>query len=138
MVAAMSRRPEVDKALRECEQLLASAITRRDITTLERLFAPRYVFTSAHGETWGRDRAMAEFTDPAFAAQSILVEVEDVASSGESYVVTGRSQVAAQIGLRDLSGTFHFSHTWRHSQNGWQLTAGRTSALPLGANMPPN
>ncbi len=103
---------------------------RRDVVALGRLLAPDYQFTTAGRQTWGRDRAMAEFNDPDFSAESIVIEVERVVPSGEDWIVTGRSPVCAHIGQTDLSGDYRFSHTWRLSQEGWQGVEGRTSDVP--------
>lgn len=111
--------------LRECERRLTTALAAHDIGVLSRIYAPDYVFTSAQGETWGRDRAMEEITDPELIVDRISIEIERIdAATG---TVAGRSEVAAHIGPRDLSGVFRFWHTWRKSPDGWQLVAGRTT-----------
>lgn len=118
--------PLTEGEIRAAEQILVSALVRRDLTVLERLFAPDYVFTSAIGETWSRARALADCADPDCRVAQITVDVETVVCSGETCEATGTSDVSGRTGERDLSGRFRFSHTWRRRKGGWELVAGHT------------
>ena len=125
----MVERHDVDVELKRQEEALATALAAGDGDTLSRLLAADYVFTSATGETWGRDRALADVADPAFCAARVTSEVERVVSGSDVALVTGRSFVEAHVGERSLSGVFRFAHVWRQSAGGWQLAAGHTSRL---------
>jgi ketosteroid isomerase-like protein len=113
--------------LRGQEQVLASALKACDVDALSRLLAATYVFTSAQGETWGRDRAMADLTDPQSSVAQVAVVVERVLPVGEVGVVIGRSMVEGQIGERSVSGVFRFTHVWRRRDDQWEIVAGHTS-----------
>jgi len=117
----------LDLELRDLERRLAAAMKSRDLETLGGFLALEYVFVGESGETWGRNRAMMEFANPAYRAEDIVIEVENIVPSGEAYVVSGRSKVAARLGDHDLSGMYRFKHTWRRSQGFWQLLEVRTS-----------
>ncbi len=107
--------------------MLSSALRARDVDALSRLLAADYVFTSAQGETWGRDRAMADLTDPQLSVALIAVDVDGVVALGEVGVVTGRSEVDGHIGERSISGVFRFTHVWRRREGEWEIVAGHTS-----------
>jgi ketosteroid isomerase-like protein len=123
----MAARNRLEFELRAQEQVLASALRARDVDALSRLLAKDYVFTSAQGETWGRDRAIADFTDPRGRVAHIRVDVDRVVALGEAAVVTGRSEVKGHIGEHSLSGVFRFTHVWRWWDGDWQIVAGHTS-----------
>jgi ketosteroid isomerase-like protein len=125
---------EVELELREQEQVLAPALEGRDVDALSRLLAPDYVFTSAQGETWRRDRAMADFADPRLRVGHIRVDVDRVIALGEAGLVTGRSEVEGNIGKHSLSGVFRFTHVWRRSGGPWQIVAGHTSSVITAGN----
>jgi ketosteroid isomerase-like protein len=123
----MAEKNRLDLELRSQEQVLASALRARDVDALSRLLAADYVFTSAKGETWGRDRAVADFIDPRLSVAHIAVDVDRVVALGEVGVVTGRSEVEAHIGEHSLSGVFRFTHVWWRCEGGWQIVGGHTS-----------
>jgi ketosteroid isomerase-like protein len=124
---SMADTSRLELELRRQEQALASALRARDVDALSRLLAEDYVFTSAQGETWGRDRAIADLTDPRASVTGIRVEVERVVALGEAGVVTGRAEVQGYIGGHALSGVFRFTHVWRRWGGDWQIVAGHTS-----------
>jgi ketosteroid isomerase-like protein len=118
--------------VREQERLLASALNARDVGVLSRLFASDYVFTSASGQTWGRDRAIADCADPRLSVERLELDVERVIVLAEAAVVVGRSEVKGSIGDESLSGAFRFTHVWRREDGRWQIVAGHTSQAMWG------
>ena len=116
--------------LRGEEEVLASALRARDVGAFSRLLAQGYVFTSAKGETWGRDRAITDVSDPQLRIAPLAIVVEHVVPLGEVGVVTGRSKVEGHIGERSISGAFRFTHVWRRYNEQREIAAGDTSPAP--------
>ncbi len=121
----------LDRELREQEQALAAVLRARDVEALSRLLAVGYVFTSGTGETWGRDRAVADLSDPRSTVAGLVIVVENVLALGEVGVVTGRSIVEGHVGEDSISGAFRFTHVWRRRDDRWELVAGHTSPASL-------
>lgn len=126
----MANENRLDSELKRQEQLLASVLSAGDADALDQILASDYLFTSAQGETWGRDRAIADVTAAAFRVNHLAVQVERVIGWSNVAVVVGRAEVQGQVGAQQLSGGFRFTHVWRRGEGGWQLVAGHTSRVP--------
>lgn len=108
---------------------MTSALELRDVRALSGLFADDYVFTSAQGETWGRDRAIVDVTDPRLDIRHLRVDLERIVPLGDAAFVTSRSEVDGRVGEEVVSGIFRFTHAWRWRGCRWQLVAGHTSRV---------
>ena len=123
----MADKKTLEWGLKDHEQVLASILRSADADALDQVLAKDYWFTGAKGESWGRERAIAEVSDPTFSVGHIAVRVDKVIAWSDVGVVVGRSEVQGRVGTQLLSGMFCFTHVWRRCEGRWQLVAGHAS-----------
>lgn len=121
----MSSVTEAD--LRAQESRLLTAMLQNDATVLSSLFDREYVFTSAGGAVWDRDKALQDFADPTYSVGKLDVELERVIPLTDAGVVVGRSRVAGRVRGVSVSGVYRFTRVWRRNGDRWTILATHTS-----------
>ena len=120
---------DIEEQVLEAENNLISAILDKDLATLIDLFDEEYVFTGSRGETWGKEKALADFRDPCLSIQELSVSELEVTVHRDTAVVTGISHIKGYEGHNPLTGEYRFTRTWRLSDGDWRVVAVQTSRI---------
>jgi ketosteroid isomerase-like protein len=117
----------------EVEQMIEkyrAAFLRRDIPTLEKIWADDYVFVNAFGEVLTKAQRLSNLKSGATTLESINEEEKPtVRVFQNSAVVTSRVTLKGQYSGQPASGQYRSSLVCVKGPNGWQLVANQLTPL---------
>jgi ketosteroid isomerase-like protein len=117
----------------EVEQMIEkyrAAFLRRDIPTLEKIWADDYVFVNAFGEVLTKGQRLANLKSGATTLESINEEEKPtVRAHQNSAVATSRVTLKGQYSGQAVSGQYRSTLVWVKGPNGWQLVANQLTPL---------
>ena len=111
------------------EEKLRAAMVASDVATLQKLWAPEYVSTSAVGHASTRADSLVAYT-------AKLVDVDEARTSGLD--VRSYGNVAVALGVLDWKGRAagqpfeqraRFQHVWALREGQWQLVASQMTLV---------
>ena len=107
-----------------------AAFLRRDIPTLEKIWADDYVFVNAFGEVLTKAQRLANLRSGATTLESINEEEKPtVRVYQNSAVATSRVTLKGQYSGQPVSGQYRSTLVWVKGPNGWQLVANQLTPL---------
>jgi ketosteroid isomerase-like protein len=120
-----------EKEVRAAIEKYKTALLRRDVAALEKIWADDYVFVNASGEVVTKEQRLANIKSGATALDSIK-EDENLAVRvyQNSAVTTNRVTIKGQYGGQSVSGQYRSTLVWVKSSVGWQLVSNQLTALP--------
>jgi ketosteroid isomerase-like protein len=125
---------ENSKSEHEVRQMIEryrEALLRRDISTLEKIWADDYVFVNASGEVLTKAQRLANIKSGVTTLDSINEEENiTVRVYQNSAVATSRVTIKGQYSGQPTSGQYRSTHVWVKGPAGWQLVSNQLTALP--------
>src|SRR4029453_9994518 len=122
-----------NKSEQEVKQMIEkyrAAFLRRDIPTLEKIWADDYVFVNAFGEVLTKAQRLANLRSGETALESINEEEKPtVRVYQNSAVATSRVMLKGQYSGQPVSGQYRSALVWVKGPNGWQLVANQLTPL---------
>src|SRR5262245_29262080 len=107
-----------------------AAFLRRDIPTLEKIWADDYVFVNAFGEVLTKEQRLANLKSGATTLESINEEEKPtVRVYQNSAVATSRVTLKGQYSGQPVTGQYRSTLVWVKGPNGWQLVANQLTPL---------
>jgi len=113
----------------EAENSLLAAILDKNLALLDNLFDEEYIFTSARRESWGKEKALADFRDPGFSIQELSVSELKVTVRHSTAIVTGIAHVEGHEGDNPVTGEYRFTRIWCMSDGDFRVVAAHTSRI---------
>ena len=119
-----------EQEVRQMIEKYRAALLRRDIPTLEQIWAEDYVFVNASGEVMTKAQRLANLKSGATTLESINEEENiTVRVYQNSAVATSRVTIKGQYSGQPTSGQYRSTHVWVKGPTGWQLVANQLTAL---------
>jgi len=109
------------------EKQLIDAMRKPDLSFLEKIFSDTYVYIGSDGRTWGKDKALEDFKDPAFKLHKLEISNNRILMHENTAIVTGISIVKGYVGNETITGKYQFMRVWNRSKNRWKVIAVYTS-----------
>jgi ketosteroid isomerase-like protein len=132
--SATQSESENSKSEQEVRQMIEkyrTAILRRDISALEKIWADDYVFVNASGDVLTKTQRLANVKTGATTLDSIKEEENiTVRVYQNSAVATSRVTIKGQYSGQPVSGQCRSTHVWVKGTTGWQLVSNQLTALP--------
>jgi ketosteroid isomerase-like protein len=121
-----------EKEVREAIEKYKTALLRRDIAALEKIWADDYVFVNASGDVVTKEQRLANIKSGATALDSISEDEKLVVRVYQnSAVTTSRVTIKGQYSGQAVSGQYRSTLVWVRGSSGWQLVSNQLTALPL-------
>jgi ketosteroid isomerase-like protein len=131
--SATQKESPVNSSEQEVRQMIEkyrAAILRRDIPTLEKIWADDYVFVNAAGEVLTKAQRLANIKSGATTLESIKEEESITVRAYESSAVaTSRVTLKGQYSGQPIRGQYRSTHVWVKGPSGWQLVSNQLTAL---------
>jgi ketosteroid isomerase-like protein len=119
-----------EQEVRRMIEKYRAALLRRDIPTLEQIWADDYVFVNASGGVMTKAQRLANLKSGATTLESINEEENITVRVYEnSAVATSRVTIKGQYSGQPASGQYRSTHVWVKGPTGWQLVANQLTAL---------
>jgi ketosteroid isomerase-like protein len=120
-----------EQEVRQMIEKYRAAFLRRDIPTLEKIWADDYVFVNAFGEVLTKAQRLANLKSGGTTLESINQEEKPtVRVYQNSAVATSRVTLKGQYSGQPVSGQYRSTHVWVKGPAGWQLVSNQLTALP--------
>jgi len=120
-----------EQEVRNMIESYRTALLRRDIPALEKIWADDYVFVNASGEVLTKAQRLANVKSGATTLESINEEENiTVRVYQNSAVAMSRVTIKGQYGGQPTSGQYRSTHVWVKGPAGWQLVSNQLTALP--------
>jgi len=128
--AAQSADAAADQEVRQAIEKYRTALLRRDVETLEQIWADDYTFTNGAGETHSKAQRLANLKSGATSLDSISQEEDmKVRVHGNVAVATGRVTIKGQYSGKQASGQYRSINVWVKGGTGWQLIANQLTPV---------
>ena len=128
--AETSQRSAVDQALQERMREYTDALTKRDLTALDKIWASDYTFINPRGELVTKAQRMENIKSGATEFQAITRERERLQVHGNVAVVIGRVNLqGTKYGGQESSGEYRFTNVWVKMEGRWQLVANQVTRI---------
>jgi ketosteroid isomerase-like protein len=131
----IAQQPANSTSEQEVKQMIEkyrSAILRRDVATLEEIWADDYVFVNAAGDVLTKTDRLANIKSGATTLDSIKEEEHvSVRVYQNSAVVTSRVTLKGQYSGQPISGQYRSTLVLVKGSGGWQLVSNQLTALKL-------
>jgi ketosteroid isomerase-like protein len=119
-----------EQEVRQMIEKYRAALLRRDIPTLEKIWADDYVFVNASGEVATKEQRLENLKSGATTLESIKEEENlTVRVYQNSAVGTSRVTIKGQYSGQPVSGQYRSTHVWVKGPTGWQLVSNQLTAL---------
>jgi ketosteroid isomerase-like protein len=120
-----------EQEVRQTIEKYRTALLRRDIPVLEKIWADDYVFVNASGEVLTKAQRLANVKSGATTLESINEEENiTVRVYQNSAVATSRVTIKGHYSGQPTSGQYRSTHVWVKGPAGWQLVSNQLTALP--------
>lgn len=111
----------VEEHLMKLERDAVDAMKRNDISFLENLEAPDYLFIDPAGMVHTREEDLAIARSGDLKIESINIDEMKVRVYGDTAVVTGQSTVKGAFKTQDISGKYRWTDVFVKRNGKWQL-----------------
>jgi ketosteroid isomerase-like protein len=119
-----------EQEVRQMIEKYRAALLRRDIPTLEKIWADDYVFVNASGEVLTKAQRLANVKSGQTTLESINEEENiTVRVYQNSAVATSRVTIKGQYSGQPTTGQYRSTHVWVKGPTGWQLVSNQLTAL---------
>jgi len=116
-------------ALRAAGAKYGEAYQNGDRLGLDEVLADDYVFIALNGRTFGKDEAIARWTEPSRGVPRFAGTESQIRVHGDCAVVTGR-QTESAAGGKPYTVTYRFTVVWARPHRRWQVVSEHLSAIP--------
>ncbi len=123
-----SRSDATNREIVDLEHRWVDAIVAKDITTLERVFAPTYVDTDEEGHRGNRQQTLAGIKSPDLKLQSIKLRDIHVQSYGDAAVATGTAAQDGSYKGQPVATRVVFTDTFVREGGTWRAVASQRTA----------
>jgi ketosteroid isomerase-like protein len=128
--ADTSQNSGVEQALDERNREYAEALTKRDLTALDRIWAGDYTFINPRGELVTKAERMANIKSGATEFQAISPQREQLHVHGNVAVEIGRVALrGTKYGGQESSGEYRYTNVWVKMQGRWQILANQITLI---------
>jgi ketosteroid isomerase-like protein len=111
-------------------QEYADALTKRDVTALDKMWADDYTFINPRGELVTKAERIANLKSGATEFQTITPRREKLHLHGNVAVDIGRvSLQGTKYGGQKSSGEYRYTNVWVKSGGNWQLLANQVTLI---------
>jgi ketosteroid isomerase-like protein len=114
---------DLHQELAKVENGWAEAIVKRDVASLQKLYAEEYVATDPTGAVLTKAQDIASVQSGEFALTSYKIEDLKVQSHGTVAVVTGRNTIKATYRGQPIDGAYRFTDVFVKRDGRWQAVA---------------
>jgi ketosteroid isomerase-like protein len=122
--ASQTAKSAGEQEIRQMIEKYRTAILRRDVATLEKIWADDYVFGNAAGDVLTKTERLANIKSGATTLDSINEEENvTVRVYQNSAVTTSRVTLKGQYSGQPISGEYPSILVWVNGQAGWQLVS---------------
>jgi len=112
-----------EQEVRAAIEQYRTALTKRDATTLEKIWADDYTFINGKGAVLTKAQRLENLKSGSTTLDSINEEEEIKVRvyGGDTAVAISRVTIKGQYSGKQSSGQYRSSHTWARTPSGWQL-----------------
>jgi ketosteroid isomerase-like protein len=119
-----------EQEVKEMIEKYRAAFLRRDIPTLEKIWADDYVFVNAFGEVMTKAQRLANLKSGATTLELINEEEKPAVRVYEnSAVATSRVTLKGQYSGQPISGQYRSMLVWVKGPTGWQLVSNQLTPI---------
>jgi len=119
-----------EQEVRQMIEKYRTAILKRDIAALEKIWADDYVFVNAAGDVLAKTERLANIKSGATTLDSINEEENVIVRVYQnSAVTTSRVTLKGQYSGKPISGEYRSILVWVKDSGGWQLVSNQLTAL---------
>jgi ketosteroid isomerase-like protein len=115
----------LEQRTREYEE----ALTKRDIPTLDKIWASEYTFINPRGELVTKAQRIANLKSGATEFRAMNSQREKLQVHGDMAIDIGRFTVQGRYGGQESSGEYRYMDIWRKNQGQWQLLANQITPI---------
>ncbi len=125
-----SENSKSEQEVRQTIEKYRTALLRRDIPALEKIWADDYVFVNASGDVLTKAQRLANVKSGATTLESINEEENiTVRVYQNSAVATSRVTLKGQYSGQPTTGQYRSTHVWVKGSIGWQLVSNQLTVL---------
>lgn len=119
-----------DKALENRFREYAEALTKRDMATLDRVWAAEYTFINPQGELVTKAQRMQNLKSGATEFKSINPQQEKLQVQGDLAIDIGRVTLqGTKYSGQESSGEYRYMNVWMKRQGQWQMLANQITLI---------
>lgn len=118
-----------EKTITQMEQDWAVALVKRDMTVIDRLEAPEYMFSAPDGSLSTKAEANAEIKTGAMVIESFKIDDLKVRIIGDTAVAYGLETEKSTYKGKDSSGQYRFTDVFVKRNGVWQAVATHVSKV---------
>lgn len=119
-----------DQALENRFREYADALTKRDLATLDTIWAPEYTFINPQGELVTKAQRMANLKSGATEFKAINPQREKLQVQGDMAIDVGRVTLqGTKYGGQESSGEYRYMNVWMKKRGQWQLLANQITLI---------
>ena len=116
-------------ALAERVRAYREAIAKRDLTTLDDMWADDYTFTNPHGAFLTKKQRLENAKSGHTQVEPIASEDQDVRVYGDTAVITGRITLKGKYSGKEASGQYRSINVWVNQGGRWRLVANQLTPI---------
>ena len=119
-----------DQALEHRFREYADALTKRDLATLDKIWASEYTFINPQGELVTKVQRMANLKSGATQFKSINPQREKLQVKGNLAIDIGHVTLeGTKYGGQESSGDYRYMNVWIKKEGQWQLLANQITMI---------
>jgi ketosteroid isomerase-like protein len=119
-----------DQALENRFREYADALTKRDLATLDKIWAPNYTFINPRGELVTKAQRMSNVKSGATEFKAINPQREKLQVYGDMAIDVGRVTLqGTKYGGQESSGEYRYMNVWKKNQGEWQILANQITLI---------
>ena len=116
-------------ALAERVRTYREAIAKRDLTTLDDIWADDYTFTNPHGAFLTKKQRLENLKSGHTQVEPVANEDQDVRVYGDTAVITGRLTLKGKYSGKEASGQYRSINVWVNQGGRWRLVANQLTPI---------
>jgi len=105
------------------------ALAKRDVTTLDDIWADDYTFTNPHGDFLTKKQRLENLRSAHTQIESVGSEDQDVRVYGDTAVITGRVTLKGKYSGKEASGLYRSISVWVNQRGRWRLVANQITLI---------
>ena len=105
------------------------AIAKRDLKTLDDIWADDYTFTNPHGTFLNKKQRLENLRSAHTQIEPVATEDQDVRVYGDTAVITGRVTLKGKYSGKEASGQYRSISVWVNQQGRWRLVANQLTLI---------
>ena len=105
------------------------ALAKRDVTTLDDIWADDYTFTNPHGDFLTKKQRLENLRSAHTQIESVGSEDQDVRVYADTAVITGRVTLKGKYSGKESSGLYRSISVWVNQRGRWRLVANQITLI---------